>query len=86
MNWTYISDLRLSTKAKKYVGIIQAYWQRIYKYNIKSASKEQVSDKLFRGPSIATAFSECSYYYFIPTTCFGPYGPSSGGIYILVNS
>jgi hypothetical protein len=20
------------------------------------------------------------YYYFIPTICFGPYGPSSGGI------
>jgi hypothetical protein len=26
-------------------------------------------------------FSECFYYYFIPTTCFGPYGPSSDGIY-----
>jgi hypothetical protein len=26
------------------------------------------------------------YYYYIPTTCFGPYGPSSGGIYILVTS
>jgi hypothetical protein len=26
-------------------------------------------------------FSECFYYYFLPTTCFGPYGPSSGGIY-----
>jgi hypothetical protein len=22
------------------------------------------------------------YYYYIPTTCFGPYGPSPGGIYI----
>jgi hypothetical protein len=22
------------------------------------------------------------YYYYIPTTCFGLYGPSSGGIYI----
>jgi hypothetical protein len=24
------------------------------------------------------------YYYYIPTTCFGPYGPSSGGIYIYI--
>jgi hypothetical protein len=24
------------------------------------------------------------YYYYIPITCFGPYGPSSWGIYILV--
>jgi hypothetical protein len=26
-------------------------------------------------------FSNVFYYCFIPTTCFGPYGPSSGGIY-----
>jgi hypothetical protein len=24
------------------------------------------------------------YYYYIPTACFGPYGPSSGGIYLYV--
>jgi hypothetical protein len=26
-------------------------------------------------------FSNSFNYYFIPTTCFSPYGPSSGGIY-----
>jgi hypothetical protein len=26
------------------------------------------------------------YYYYIPTTCFVPYGPYSGGIYILGTS
>jgi hypothetical protein len=32
-------------------------------------------------------FSNVSYYYcYIPTTCFGPYGPSSDGIYILITS
>jgi hypothetical protein len=39
-------------------------------------------------PTIATVFLECFYYYYMSTTCFGPYGPSSSGIYtyILVNS
>jgi hypothetical protein len=37
-------------------------------------------------PSTAIAFFRMfSYFYFIPTKCFGPYGPTSGGIYILVN-
>jgi hypothetical protein len=26
------------------------------------------------------------YYYYIPTTCFGPYGPSSGGISIVAKT
>jgi hypothetical protein len=30
----------------------------------------------FGGPSIATVFFECFYYYYTPTTCFSPYGPS----------
>jgi hypothetical protein len=29
-------------------------------------------------------FSIIFYCYYIPTTCFGPYGPSSGGIYIYI--
>jgi hypothetical protein len=29
-------------------------------------------------------FSECFHYYFIPTICFGPYGPSSGSGYEIV--
>jgi hypothetical protein len=38
--------------------------------------------QFFGGPSIATVFFKCFYYYYIPTTCFGPYGPSLGAIYI----
>jgi hypothetical protein len=27
-------------------------------------------------------FFECFYYYFIPTTCLDPYGPSSGAQFL----
>jgi hypothetical protein len=36
----------------------------------------------------AVFFKWCFYYYYIPTTCFGPFGPSSGRIlvYVLVGA
>jgi hypothetical protein len=52
------------------------------KYCFKIWKENVCINNLWGVLSIATVFfSEWFYYCFIPTTCFSPYGPTSGGIY-----
>jgi hypothetical protein len=53
---------------------------------IHSSLRGVHSYKLFGVRQSQLYFSNVFNYYYIPTTCFGPYGPSSCGMYVLVNS
>jgi hypothetical protein len=79
---------KLTVNYSAYGNMLQINEQQDYFSDFKLNLNSFATVFQFRAPSIQQYFSIVFYYYYIPTTCFGPYGPSSSVlyIYILVNS
>jgi hypothetical protein len=94
---TSLLGIRL-TDAKRNLTIATAFLNQGYQGYQENSPSQQLfkafivfytsaaNVSAFTGHHQAEHISECFYYYYKPITCFGPYGPSSSGIYILLNS